>query len=61
MKATIEIRDMETDETLETLGTLIYEGAGMAIQNCEKWYADEIAAWEERNYQVEIVLVDQEK
>ncbi len=58
MRAKIEIRDTDTDEVLETVGTLLYENTAQAIQNCERWYEREIHNWERDGHQCEIVLVD---
>jgi len=58
MYAKITIKDVETNEILEDLGNITYSNAGKALQNCEEWYSEKIEAWTERNYNVEIVLID---
>jgi len=58
MRARIEIRDAENNQVLETMGNLTYSNTGIAIQNCEKWYAEEMKKWADKNYMPEIVLVD---
>lgn len=58
MKATIQLRDVDTNEVLETFGTLNYSNTGTAIQQCKQWYNDEIMEYLERGYHTEIVLVD---
>jgi hypothetical protein len=58
MKAKVLIKDVETGETLEEVGTINYDNTGRAIQNCETWYSEDIEAWEDKGYCVEITLVD---
>lgn len=58
MNAQVEIRDSETGKVLEKMGTITYDSTGKAIQNCERWYRDEIDSYAEQGYQPEIVLID---
>jgi len=58
MNAKIQIRDAQSNQVLQEMGTLTYGNTGIAIQDCERWYRDEIEAYEERGYCPEIVLVD---
>lgn len=58
-RARIEIRDVMTNEVLEDMGHICYSNAGMAIQQCETWYRDELRRWLwEENVEAEIVLVN---
>jgi len=58
MNAKVEIRDSESGKVLQEMGTVTYDNAGKAIQNCERWYRDEIDSYAEQGYQPEIVLID---
>ncbi len=61
MRARILIEDAETHEILEELGNLTYSNTGLALQNCEQWYAEDLQRWADKNYQPQIVLIDEKQ
>lgn len=59
MNARVEIRDTRTNKVLEIVcDNLHYDNPGIAIQNCNNWYADNVEKWAAQNYWPQIVLVD---
>jgi hypothetical protein len=57
MKARIELRDSETNEVLEVLGTVVYQNERKAIRDANEWNKEKIENYAARFWPVEIVLV----